>query len=73
MTNRPAVIKRPDDAAVLTDELSDSDLEQVVGGLSRTWHLGDAAFVAPAPSPVSVTPLALTEFPTPELARRVAI
>lgn len=76
MSNHSASPGQPDDAALPADELSDSDLEQVVGGLSRTWHLADRAFVEPAPPAVSATPLTtvpMTGFLTPEIAHRVAI
>ena len=55
-------------------ELSDNDLEQVVGGLSRTWHFDDRSFVAPAVPAVSVTPLSMSAVDEAGLlVRRVAV
>jgi hypothetical protein len=44
-----------------TDELSDADLEQVVGGLARIWQAGAATTNEPLSTPLSVSPLGAIE------------
>jgi hypothetical protein len=40
-----------------TDELSEADLEQVVGGLPRVWHVEAAAINGPLPPSLSISPI----------------
>jgi hypothetical protein len=47
-----------DRAREQTDELSDADLNDVVGGLSRARSSNEPARVGPLPSPLTVAALA---------------
>lgn len=59
---RPAAVER----SALADELSEDDLEQVVGGLARVWHQADLA--PHAPTPATVARLASTMLPSRQFA-----
>ena len=44
-----------------SDELSDADLEQVVGGLARVWHAEAQVIAEPTPAFLSVTSIVSIE------------
>jgi hypothetical protein len=46
-----------------TDELSDVDLEQVVGGLARIWHVDAPATADPLPASLSISSIVTVEAP----------